>query len=91
MIRSILKAVIINAVLVAILFFICVVTGFLLGYADTGDHDASMWLLYSGFVFFHLLVNLLFVTPPKKNHLSITIGSSMFILVLYGIIALIYR
>ena len=85
------KVYIINILLFIVLFVVYYITGFLLGYGSNDSYEANSWWLYTGFIFMHLVINVLFIAKPKVtavNHIAI---SSVLILALYGIVAYIFR
>jgi len=87
---TLFRVFILNVIIFALLFFICITTCFLLGWADSGDHSTATWLLYGGFVLFHLIINLLFINPIKKSQLYTFISTAL-IIILNGIVVYIYR
>ncbi|GAB2979939.1 hypothetical protein GCM10027049_14120 [Mucilaginibacter puniceus] len=91
MIKSILWILIVNVLLFITSVFLFGAIAFLSGYASNGNYESATWRLFGAFVIVHLVLNLLFISNPRKNQKSIVIGSSMYILILYGIVVYIYR
>ncbi len=81
----------INLILFIALIILYFIIGFLLGYGSNDNYKQSAWLLFIGFVVLHLILNLRFVTKLQKNNMIIVIASCLYIMILYGIVAYIYR
>ncbi len=91
MIKSIARTALINVILFIVLIILYFITGFLLGYGSNDNYKQSAWLLFGGFVVIHLIINLIFISSPQKNNIIVVIGSCLYIMILYGIVAYIYR
>jgi cytosine/uracil/thiamine/allantoin permease len=87
----ILKTLILNGLLFFVLFYTFLITAFLLGFADAAGHESDTWAYYCCFVIFHLVINLLFITNPKKHNRYIVLSSVACILISYGIVAYVNR
>jgi hypothetical protein len=85
-----LRVVVINILLFLLLFFSFYMLGFLLGWADSGNHEKETWLLYSIFMGCHFIINLLFINPLQKGKLN-TIISAMLIMALNAVVIYVYR
>jgi hypothetical protein len=88
---KIFKVYLLNLVLFVVLFVVYYIIGFLLGYGSNGKYEANSWWLYLGFVVFQLFINIIFIAKPKTTLVSHVVGSSIMILILYGIIAYLFR
>jgi hypothetical protein len=91
MIKSIARTALINVILFIVLIILYFITGFLLGYGSNDNYKQSAWILFGGFVVTHLIINLIFISNPQKNSIIVVIGSCLYIMILYGIVAYIYR
>ncbi|NNV53859.1 hypothetical protein [Limnovirga soli] len=87
---KILKIILINIGLFAILEPLSILSAFLAGYAASGQ-EPSAWTLFLGFIIFHLGINLFIL--KRLNALSIIyiIISNLEIFILYGIVAWTFR
>ena len=85
-----LKILLINIGLFAIIEPLSVLIAFLAGYAASG-RQATAWRLYIGFIIFHLLINIVLLKQMKMASVMYITISSIEILILYGIVAWIYR
>jgi hypothetical protein len=75
----------INTGLFVVLFIVYYFSAFLLGYASNNSHELASWVLFAGFVLFHIIVNINYVYHKFK--LGQIITSCIYVFVLYGCIA----
>ena len=80
-----------NIALFVVLFILYYITGFSLGYGSNDKYETNSLWLYLGFILFHFFINFLFIIKPKMTLARHIIISSIMILLLYGILAYIYR
>ncbi len=88
---NIFKILLINVGLFIVLIILYFITGFLAGYGSNNNYEAAAWRLYIGFFIFHLLINFVLLIRMKMVSALYIIFSSVEILILYGIVAWIYR
>lgn len=91
MFKSTFKIILLNSVLFVVMFFLYFFTGFSLGYGSGDGHPHAALILYTLFAAAHLLINYFFILRSKKYQAIVIVASYLYILMLYGITAYIYR
>ena len=86
-----IKLLLANTILFIVLLVVFYLVGFSLGFASNDTHKTASWFLYSGFVCLHLIINIALITKPKAYTLIDIVITCLFSLILYGIIAYMYR
>jgi cytosine/uracil/thiamine/allantoin permease len=87
---KILKIILINIGLFAILEPLSILGAFLAGYAASGQ-EAATWKLFIGFIIFHLGINFFILKRMKALYIIYVIISILEIFILYGIVAWTFR
>ncbi len=88
--KTLIKIILINAVLFVAALFLCLFIEFNFVYKPNGNDFIISWDVFGVFVFVHLIINLLFLTKVKQNSITTIVGSCIFILILYGLFASLY-
>jgi len=85
------KAILINLGLFIILIILYFISGFLAGYGSNNSYEGAAWRLYIIFFLAHLGINYLLLKKLKILSSAVLISSCIVTLILYAIVALIYR
>lgn len=86
-----LKAILINFGLFVVLIVLYFLSGFVAGYGSNNNYEAAAWRLFIGFVIGHLVINYLLLKKMRIFDFTAFVSSCIEILILYGIVAWIYR
>ncbi len=88
---NLLKNILINLGLFFVLIVLYFLFGFFAGYGANNTYEAAAWILYTVFVFFHLVLNYFLLKKMKTLNSILLLSSCIEILILYGTVAWIYR
>jgi len=88
---NIYKLFLINIVLFVVLIVLYFTLGFLAGYGSNNTYEAAAWRLYAGFIIIHLIINFILLRKMKILSTLPIAFSCIEILILYGVVAWVYR